>query len=475
MTTPTTPNTAGRLQAFWSTAIWYLGGAAAIQAVNFVAQPVFALFMSPEEWGVAATYVFWMTAFGLAIGFQAQTALNNVRTTYGEETLAVYIRSVLPWYALPTGLLLAALAVAPGWWGDRLGLPAGYLALAVVNGVLFAISAMGMSHAVTLGLRRRFVGLSLSITVAPLVIGLVLVLAMADDALARIIGYFVGTALVVAFQALRVSRTPITPQRALVGFGLAIALPLLAHELLYLVMSQANRVFLSALVDRRAAGVFAFAFSLGNVAVVAATAVNSSWTPWYFEHTRAAEDQRVRRTGADLLLGFAVAIGAASLISPEGLRLISRAEYGDGALVVPALLVAGHLVLVFNMAANYAVYQRRTRLVLAVSAGAAVLSVALNLTLIPRWDILGAAIANVASALWLAVGMMVVSCQVLGSRNLPQAAAALSVLISGGCLAVAWWAFDHPVVRFTLAGALLLLLAGALARRLRRRSAPTPA
>lgn len=468
----TRTGTSGRLQAFWSTAVWYLGGAAAIQAVNFVAQPVFALFMSPEEWGVAATYVFWMTAFGLVIGFQAQSALNNVRTTHGEETLPVYIRSVLPWYALPTLLLLATLAVAPAWWGERLGLSAGYLALAVANGVLFAISAMGMSHAVTLGLRRRFVGLSLSVTVAPLVIGFALVLTLVDDALARILGYFIGTALVVLFQALRVSRARVTPQRALVGFGIAIALPLLVHELLFLVMSQANRVFLSALVDERAAGVFAFAFSLGNVAVVAATAVNSSWTPWYFEHTRAQEDERVRRTGAELLLGFAVAVGILSLISPEGLRLISRAEYADGALVVPALVIAGHLVLVFNMAANYAVYARRTGMVLVVSSGAAVVSVGLNLALIPRWDILGAAIASIASALWLAVGMMVVSCQVLGSRNLPQAASALSLLVSGGCLAVAWWAFDHPALRFTLAALLLLLLVGAVARRLR---GPRPA
>lgn len=465
----TEAGTTTRLQAFWSTAAWYLGGAAAIQAINFVAQPLFALFMTPAEWGVAATYLFWMTAFGLLIGFQAQSALNNVRTSYGEETLAVYIRSVLPWYAVPTVLLAAGLAVAPGWWGGVLGLSAGYLGLAVANGVLFAISAMAMSHAVALGLRRRFVALSLGVTVAPLVIGFVLVLALADDALARILGYFVGTALVVLFQVTRAARVRVTPERALVGFGLAITLPLLVHELLFLLMSQANRVFLSSMVDERAAGVFAFAFGLGNVAVVAATAVNGSWTPWYFEHTRAKEDQRVRRTGAELLLGFGAATGALCLVSPEGLRLISRAEYADGALVLPGLLVAGHLVLVFNMAANYAIFLRRTRMVLAVSGGAAAVSVVLNLTLIPRWTILGAAIASVAAALVLAVAMMTVSCQVLGARNLPQGAAALSVLISGGCLAVAWWAFDQPALRFILAGSLLLLLVGAVVRRLRPR------
>lgn len=463
----TSPSTAGRLQTFWSTAAIYLGGSAAIQALNLVAQPAFALFLSPAEWGVAATYLFWMTAFGLVIGFQAQSALNNVRVEHGDAALPIYIRSVMPWYAVPVLVLLAVLAVAPGFWSRVLGLSAGYLVLAVINGVLFAIAAMGMGHAVTLGHRRRFLGLSIALTLVPLLLGFVMVWLLTDNALARIVGYFAGTAFVVGYQAVLAAGVRVRPDRALVGFGIAITLPLLAHELVYLVLSQANRVFLSTLVDEEAAGVFAFAFSLANVVVIAATAVNSSWTPWYFQQSKERQHDRVRRTGAQLLLGFGTVVGAACLISPEGLRLITRAAYADGAVVLPALIVCGQMLLVFNLMANYAIYRQRTRLVLAVSGGAAVVSVVLNLTLIPRWTLVGAAVASLAASAWLAVGMTWVACHHLKSPDLPERAALASLLVIGGSLAVTWWAFEHPLLRFSLSALMMGTLGVVLLRRLR--------
>ncbi|MFC7725888.1 lipopolysaccharide biosynthesis protein [Nocardioides sp. GCM10028917] len=461
----TGPNTVARLQTFWSTAALYLGGSAAIQAINLVAQPAFALFLSPAEWGTAAIYLFWMTAFGLVIGFQAQSALNNVRLEHGEAALPVYIRSVMPWYAVPTLVLLAVLGVAPDFWGRTLGLSAGYLALAVINGVLFAVTAMGMGHAITLGLRRRYVGLLIASTLVPLLVGFGLVAVLANNALARILGYFIGSVVVVLYQAVRSAGVRVRPERALVGFGIAITLPLLAHELIYLVLSQANRVFLSTLVNQEAAGVFAFAFSLANVAVIAATAVNSSWTPWYFEHSKQGEDDRIRRTGTQLLLGFGTAVGVVALISPEGLRLVTRAAYADGARVLPALVVCGHLLLIFNVMANYAIYRKRTRLVLAVSALAAVVSVVLNLTLIPHWTIMGAAVASLAASTSLAVAMTWVACHHLGSPNLPEKAAFTSLLLVGGCLALTWWGFDYPVLRFAVSALLVVALGAVVLRR----------
>lgn len=462
-----------RLQTFWSTAVWYLGGAAAIQLVNFLAQPVFALLMTPGEWGTTATYVFWMTAFGLVIGFQAQSALNNVRTTYGEARLGAYIAAVVPWYVVPVGVLVVAIGVAPDFWSRTLGLSSGYLLLAVGNGILFAVTAMAMGHALTLGKRQSYLALSITSTLLPLALGLVLVLLMPSErAFARILGYLFGSALVSLVVVLRLRRVRPVRDRALLLFGLAIAVPLLCHEVLFLVMNQSNRVFLSTLVDSEAAGVFAFAFGVGNISVVAATAVNSAWTPWYFTHTQSEENDRVRRTGSQLVLLFGTAMAALALISPEGLRLITRSAYWDGALVVPVLIVAGHFLLVFNISANYAIYVRRTPLVLLVSATGCVLNLVLNITLIPRWTIVGAAIASLAATAWLAVAMTLLSRFHLRAPNLPEAAIAGSLALTGGALVLEWAARDLVLLRFAVAAALLLAVVAVLAPRLRARRQP---
>lgn len=315
-------------------------------------------------------------------------------------------------------------------WAEVLGSRWEYLALALANGLLFAVVNFAMARAVATGHRYRYLGLMGASTIGSAVIGLVLVaLDPARGELGRILGYLVcysAVALLLVVGTARRGRA----RRTLLAFGLPIALPLLAHEGTFLVSTQSNRVFLLNMIDSGAAGIFAFADTVGNIAVIAATAINSAWTPWYFAHTKTADDALVKRNATQLLGLFIGGLMAVLLISPELFVLVAPDSYATGRQLLPLFIGVGALLFVFNISTNFIIYRQRTAFVLAISVLGAAMNIGLNLTLIPLWGTVGAAVASLTSTFLITSLSLLVSGLLLRCPNLPWPVAAFSVAVS---------------------------------------------
>ncbi|MBA2954879.1 hypothetical protein GON03_11120 [Nocardioides sp. MAH-18] len=462
---------AGPSGGFWGSALTYTIGALVLQGTNFLLTPVFTHVMTGAEMGRAVNYLFWSTMFGIAISLQLHGTLNNAVTHFGRNQLASFIRGVMPWCAVPAVALLVVLLAARGWWEDALGLPWTWLVLAVGNGVCIAASMMAIAQAVVTGRRVRYLLLTFLATVGGALVGLVLIGLLTDDALARVLGYVAGSVMVVAVLVPDVlggsgrgGRV-----RGYLPYALPIALPLLAHELLWQVAGNANRVIVLRLENATEAGVFAYAATLGGVAALTAAAVNAAWTPWYFANAKAGADAATQRAARELIGGFGLLMTIAILVSPEVLRAITGRAFWGGDVIVPVFIAAGTSTFVFNVAANYLIYRRRTGLVLAVSAVGCALTLTLSVAAIEPWGATGVAVVSFLAAAVMALGAIAVG-RVLGCRNLPQLTMAAVVVGTGGVLAGAAALADAVAVRFALAAllALLLVVLGGMKIRARR-------
>jgi O-antigen/teichoic acid export membrane protein len=454
---------------FWGSALTYTIGALVLQGVNFVLTPVFTHVMTSAELGQSLNYLFWSTLFGILIGLQMQGTLNNVVTLYGRDRLTAFIRQVVPWYGAPTLALLVVLLVARHQWQQALGLPWEWLALAIGNGVCIAATLMAMSHAVVTGRRVRYLLITFLATVAGALVGLFLIGVMADDALARVLGYAAGSVMVVLLLVPDLLRERGRRVRGVgyLAFALPIAIPLLAHELLWFVASNANRVIVLRLESASAAGVFGFAASLGGIAALMAIAVNAAWTPWYFARTKSGATDATRSAARDLVLGFGLLMGIAILVSPEVLRLVSGREFWAGNSLVPVFIAVGTTTFVFNLGANYLIYLRRTGLVLMVSAAGCAMTLGLSVAVIRPWGPPAVAVVSYGAAAFMALSTLVIGHR-LGCRNLPQWVLAAVVLGSGALLVVAALLYNLPMLRFLLALVLATILATSTTQKLRR-------
>lgn len=462
----------GRLRGFWSSAAWYLGGALVLQGFNFLMQLIFPTLMPPSAYGLAANYLFWMTLFGLLVGLQINATLNNAIHTWGEGELDNYEHSVLPAYLLPAAALAIPIVIGREWWTATIGLPWPYLLLAVFNGMCFARVNLASARAVATGFRSRYLILTGVSSLGSAVLGLSFVLLMPHNtALGRVLGYAVTFALIVATLTVKGWRQERRTVTRYLPFALALSLPLLAHEVLFLISTQSNRVFVLRMLGEAPAGVFSFAYTVGNLAVIAATAVNSAWTPWYFARTREKDNDQVWVNARQLLSAFIVALAAVLLASPELYAIVAPGAYREGSRLVPWFIFVGMMIFVFNVAANTIIYAQRTRLILVTSAIGMVSNVALMLLLIPRFGMSGAAMASAASTFAIALTALAMAKWLIEEVNLPYPHILGLMVGALGCLGLGTWLLDQPLLRWGLAGVLMVGLLVAVGRlwRIRRR------
>jgi len=199
---------------------------------------------------------------------------------------------------------------------------------------------------------------------------------------------------------------------------LAYGLPLTVSFALGWVVSGSDRLLLAWLLDEAAVGLYAVGYDLAQHAIgLLLSVVQAAAYPLAVhameQRGKAAARDQIRQNG-ELLAGIALASAAGVMVlAPLLAPVLVGADYRDGvALLLPWVAVAAALggIKAFHFDVAFHLGHQSRWLVL-IAALAAVVNVGLNLWLIPRHGMLGAAYGTV-----LAFALGTVASAVLGRR-----------------------------------------------------------
>jgi O-antigen/teichoic acid export membrane protein len=210
--------------------------------------------------------------------------------------------------------------------------------------------------------------------------------------------------------------------KALVRYGH----PLMLSAIIGSLLNASDRYFLLAYISAASTGIYALALRIVQVVPVLLTdPFTKSFGPFRFAIMR---QENAAAIYARVLLYYAALSGLATLAlsaaAPELVDAISSEAYGAAASILPLVLVpvALHGVTYIFQTGSYV--QKHTRAILYVTTISSVANFLLNLVLIPRYGIFGA-----ASAAALAAVITVVLTYVFAQRALPIAYAPIRPLV----------------------------------------------
>ena len=220
----------------------------------------------------------------------------------------------------------------------------------------------------------------------------------------------VAAAMVGVFARLGVA----APRRELLRRSLAFGLPLVPHALSGWVLNVSDRWLIALLTAggsaaaASAVGIYAFGYVIGQGVSLVAFSVNAAWVPFFYEQGETPAGPRILRAATTLsAIGLCVLAAAVGLLAPELVVLLGGDRWGaaarDAAKVTVVVAYASTLYGVYYMVVSAIFLVRRTALlpVLTILAGA--VNVGLNVALIPRIGIMGAAWATLGGYAVLAV------------------------------------------------------------------------
>jgi O-antigen/teichoic acid export membrane protein len=379
-------------------AIYGLGDVA-IQIVNFALLRVFVEYLSKEDYGIlallgsveAVTKLF----FRWGVDGSFMRFWYDCHDTPARQRLA----STLFFFLVGTnGLLLVASVAASPWLSTWLGAPDYTLALQLVLLNTFAIGFTFIPfHVLRIEQRaREFSWLAFARSAATLVLRLALVVGFGYG----VMGVVVAD-LVVTFVLLTVMVRWFAPlirpvfSTAILRESLAFGLPRVPHGFAQQVIAVGDKIILTFFVSLQEIGLYAMGVSVGLIQKVFLAAFEYAWAPFYYATVREPGAERVFSTvttyGVALL---ALMTAGLSAIAADLLEVVTGGQYTAAAGVVAWTSLGVFFQGVYLMTSIGLNITRKTRYYPVTTAIAAAANVGLNLVLIPRYGIMGAAYAN---------------------------------------------------------------------------------
>jgi len=378
-------------------------GDAFARGTNLILLPVYAALLSPEEYGTLSIALVLGAMLNMLLAFGMNgAALKFYYGFEGPERKSFYGAIWVFLLAVPACLLLLVelsggfplrqmLLHVPYSPHIRLTLWTAYATVAFVTIPREVFRASGRSGAYLLLNAAGFlsiVGLT-ALLVAKLRLG-------AEGALqarlyASIVLALIAVSIVWRVASLRGMRVRFV--RTALGYGV----PLIPHYLAHWSLGLVDRVILERFVPLAQVGIYSAGYQIGAAMLLASGAINNALIPLFGRANRS--DEGALRMLARVITYYVLAVSTLALVlstfAREFVMILTPDAYQQAVQVVP-LVVLGYLFLaLYYPSMNVLTLMAgKTRFVGAMTGFAAGGNVALNLWLIPRIGIQGAAVST---------------------------------------------------------------------------------
>jgi O-antigen/teichoic acid export membrane protein len=236
---------------------------------------------------------------------------------------------------------------------------------------------------------------------------LVLVVGLHEGALGLLIGNFIGTLCVyVVLLGYRHEQLGLQFDRELFRGMQRFGLPLVPSALALWAINFIDRVFIGGYKGQAEVGVYSAAIKIASVITFAMFAFRTAWPAFAYSIEDDHDAKRTYSFVLTYLLAFAswIALGLGAL-APWLVQAMTdpryqRAEKGVALLAFAGAVYAGYTVLAIGSGRA-----RRTQLNWIVTGAGAAVNVGLIVWLVPRYGMVGAAVATLAAYLALFIGM----------------------------------------------------------------------
>lgn len=227
----------------------------------------------------------------------------------------------------------------------------------------------------------------------------VLVVGFDLHAMGVIVGNFVGTLTVYAVLLVyRRFQLGLEFDRGLLREMNRFGLPLVPSALFVWGINFSDRFFLVKYADAAEVGLYSIGVRIASVIVFLQFAFRTAWPAFAYS---IKSDDEAKRTYAWVLTYIVLLTSWISLalgvLSPWLARLLTQPEFYEGTRVVSLLAFGGVAFTAYTVMAIGVGRARKTKFNWVVTGIAAALNVGLNLVLIPRYGMIGAAIATAAA------------------------------------------------------------------------------
>lgn len=191
-----------------------------------------------------------------------------------------------------------------------------------------------------------------------------------------------------------IPRIKICIKKEIAKDAISYSLPLLPHQLSLWSAGTIDRLFLNGYKGEAQTGVLSVGQQFGNVVATIAYSVNQAFVPWFFQMIEEGKNgfRKIEKMGLFAVVFYCLIAFVISVFTPEILQVMVSERFRDAWEIIPLLTFAFVYYGVYFFYINI-LFIKDTRIVFLVTMASMIVNIIMNILLIPKIGIWGAAIA----------------------------------------------------------------------------------
>jgi len=408
-----------RLRSLGKSFTVYGLGDVATSIISFLLLPLYARFLTPEDYGAIGLLLSVEVVAKIVFRFGLDAAFMRLYFDCPDDRARQRLASTMFWFlAAVGGVVLVICQAGLPLLASAMGLTSypGALRIMLVNTFIIGFYFIPF-HVLRMTNRpTTFVALTTSRSAATLLARFALIIGFDLG----VTGFVLADLIVSAVFTIVMLRwfTPLIRlvfSRAVLEDALRFGLPRVPHGLLQQVMFVADRYVLRVFSVLSEVGLYQMGASFGMALKLVLNAFEYAWAPFYFQTMKAPDAKATFRLVTTYgAAGLTLLVAGLAAVGPEIVRWVMPPQFHGAARIVPwiGLAVGFHGVyLLTSIGLNIT---KATQYYPVATGAAAITSIVANLLLVPQFGSLGAAWANAA-----AYGVMASTAFVLSQRVYP--------------------------------------------------------
>lgn len=363
------------------------------QGTTLLANIFFTRYMSRSDYGLFSNYYSYVSLLVPFVGLNLYYGLMNAYLDYKDEIHQLR-SSLIPLSLI--GLIFSTFAMFAIDAAVGLTVPRECILLVVVHSygfflVNFYIQSMNMEN------RYMRKGVMLAIPYILQAALAAVAVIICNTYISRAIGASMGILLcgVIAVILILKDATP-SINTDYWKYVLRISLPAIIGSVSAMIMQQCDKVMITSMIGPEANAVYSLVYYIGYILYAVIQATSGAWQVWLYNTLDRRKYDSIIDVQKWYLFFMLVLISGLYMIAPEIIKILSPKDYWCFEYV-PPFIVGSYLILMYTINMSVIQYEKRTDVNSAIVTVAAILNIALNYIIIPRFGGVGAAYTSVAS------------------------------------------------------------------------------
>ena len=354
------------------------------RGVSLITAPIFTRLLTTEQYGLYSVYNSWYSIISIFATFNLSYGVFIRGITKYDDDRDKFTSAMQGLSTTITVIFFIIYIIAHDYWNQLFELPTMFIVMMFVELLFVPAFAFWSNLQRNEYKYKALVIVTLAMSVANPILGIVAVLLTEHKAEARVItSVLVQVCVPLIFYIIQFYRGKKFYVKKYWKYALTFNIPLIPHYLSMTVLQQADRLMISKLVGNSEAAIYSVAYTVSTIMTLVTQAINNSFTPYTYQMIKTKNYKKIGNAANLLLILVGCGCIFAIAFGPEIIKIMAPIEYYDAIWIIPPVAISVYFMFLYPLFGNIEFYFEETKFTMFASCIGAVLNVVLNAIFIP--------------------------------------------------------------------------------------------